>query len=128
MIPLLSRPSVKTPGYYQGIDRESVGRDLPAGNSVGLPLFRDLAHDLSGPVERMLRPVVFADRAWGRGSFRGGLLLRLRDSRHALALLLENEKAGQEECDQDYDNGSHTLNHSRPRDKGTLPRGGADGR
>ena len=96
--------------------------------SVRFSLFRDLAHDASGLVERMLGPIMFADRAWRRSLFRGGFLLGLRDGGHVLPLLLDQEKAAQDEGDQYYDCGSHTLNHSRLRAKGTLPRGCADGR
>jgi hypothetical protein len=41
---------------------------------------------------------------------------------------LHEEKTTQDQRDQYDDCGSHALNHSRPRAKGTLPRGCADGR
>ena len=76
----------------------------------------------------MLGPIMFADRAWCRSLFGGRLLLGLRDGGQVLALLLHEEKATQDEGDQYYDCGSHTLNHSRLRAKGTLPRRCPDGR
>jgi len=101
---------------------------LAACIAVRFSLLRDLLHDASGLVERMLGPIMFADGTWRRRPFCGGLLLGLGDGGHVLALLLNKEKAAQDQCDQDYDNGSHGLNQSRLRAKGTLPRGCPDGR
>jgi hypothetical protein len=82
-----------------GKPRQGRRNRLPACDSVGFPLFGDLAHDASGLIERMLGPIVFADWAWCRRPFRGGLLLGLRDGGHVLPLLLDKEKAAQDQRD-----------------------------
>ena len=93
-------------------------------NVVFLSLFRDLASHLRGGIERMLGPIMFTHRARRRslpcGGWRGfGLVL---------VVSLHEENAAQEGRNKYYDSGSHALNQSTLRAKGTLLCGCADGR
>ena len=72
---------------------------LPACGPVSFSLFRDLAHDAPGLIERMLGPIVFAHRARGGRPFCGRLLFGLRDRGEAFPLLLDKEKATQDQRD-----------------------------
>jgi hypothetical protein len=72
---------------------------LTACNAVCFSLFRDLIHDLPGRVERMLGPIVFAHGAWRGRPFCGRLLLGLRNGSQAFPLLLDKEKATQDQRD-----------------------------
>jgi hypothetical protein len=72
----------------------------------------------------MFGPIVFTDRARRRSLFCGGL----RSLGLVFVLPLHEENATQDEGDQYYDSGSHALNQSTLRAKGTLLRGCADGR
>jgi hypothetical protein len=119
-------PSVETPGYC----RRRTGSDgrardpLTARVSVFFSLFRDLVSHLLGLVERVLGPIMFADWAWRRSLFFGGL----RGPGLILVLLLHEEGATHDDGDQYYESDPHALNQSRLRAKGTLLRRCADGR
>jgi hypothetical protein len=80
---------------------------------VFFSLFRHLASYLGCRVERMFGPIMFADRARRRSLFCGGFFLGLCDGGQALALLLHEEKAAENEGDTYDDSGSHGLNQSR---------------
>jgi hypothetical protein len=68
----------------------------------------------------MLRPIVFADWAWRGRPFCGRLLLGLRDGGQAFPLLLKNEKAAQDQCDQYYDSGSHGTKSEQTASQGDV--------
>ena len=81
-------------------------------DAVFFALFRDLVSHLSGRVERVPGPIMFADRArrgrllrGGGGDWGGRCLL--------VVTFLHEEKAAENDGDKDNDKGSHAPNHSR---------------
>lgn len=92
--------------------------------SVFLSLFRDLPSHFRCGIERVLGPIMFTDWAWRRGLLCSGQ----RGFGLVLVMSLHEESAAQDGRDEYYDSGSHALNQSTLRARGTLLCGYADGR
>jgi hypothetical protein len=82
-------------------------------------LLRDLLSYLGGGVERVLSPVVFANRTWRGGSgWRGDWC----GFGFGLVTLLHEEEEAQSGCDEDYESGAHGPIQSTLYAMGTLLR------
>jgi hypothetical protein len=100
-------------------ERLASANPLTACDAVCFSLFCDLIHDFSGRVERMLGPIVFAHWSRRRRPF-CGRLLGLRNGGQALPLLLDHEKAAEDQRDQDYDSGSHGTKSEQTASQGDV--------